>query len=257
MNELLERDGALFIPALVSQNVLAEINSVMRPRASAIFQALGDRSIGIGSRYGYREIVQRSPGRFDIRFEEIDLLSIWGCQGSVSDDVPWINLVREILGEECLPSFCGGVFSQPGASTQQWHIDSPHESHSLLFPHAINVFIALEKINLESGPTEVVLGSHYLTNHFRKPALAKDHLLYQSDFEITPEILSERELSQSIHAHQMEAGDCLVFDDRILHRGLKNSSGQKRWMAYFSYMRPRPSMDKIEDTHFLSKLSLF
>ena len=37
-------------------------------------------------------------------------------------------------------------------------------------------------------------------------------------------------------AQAMAAGDCLIFDDRILHRGLANGSQQERWVAYFSYL---------------------
>lgn len=48
----------------------------------------------------------------------------------------------------------------------------------------------------------------------------------------------------------LSAGDCLIFDDRILHRGMANASDDVRWVAYFSYMRPREGMDDVEDTHF-------
>ena len=55
----------------------------------------------------------------------------------------------------------------------------------------------------------------------------------------------------------MAAGDCLIFDDRILHRGLANTSQQERWVAYFSYLRPRPGLDEIADTHFEATRSLW
>jgi hypothetical protein len=55
----------------------------------------------------------------------------------------------------------------------------------------------------------------------------------------------------------MSAGDCLIFDDRILHRGLANASEQERWVAYFSYRRPRPGLDGVADTHFEASKSLF
>jgi len=54
----------------------------------------------------------------------------------------------------------------------------------------------------------------------------------------------------------MAAGDCLIFDDRILHRGLANASQQERWVAYFSYLRPRPGLEQIPDTHFEASRSL-
>jgi hypothetical protein len=54
----------------------------------------------------------------------------------------------------------------------------------------------------------------------------------------------------------MAAGDFLMFDDRILHRGLANDSEQERWVAYFSYLRPRPGLEEIADTHFEASRSL-
>jgi ectoine hydroxylase-related dioxygenase (phytanoyl-CoA dioxygenase family) len=86
-------------------------------------------------------------------------------------------------------------------------------------------------------------------------------LLYQSATEITPAILRQtRQDGDSVQqpsVQAMAAGDCLIFDDRILHRGLANDSGQERWVAYFSYLRPRPGLDEIADTHFEASRSLF
>ena len=55
----------------------------------------------------------------------------------------------------------------------------------------------------------------------------------------------------------LRAGDCLIFDDRLLHRGGANASGSDRWVAYFSYMRPRPGVGEVDDTHFEATRSLF
>ncbi|MDH5176245.1 MAG: phytanoyl-CoA dioxygenase family protein, partial [Gammaproteobacteria bacterium] len=55
----------------------------------------------------------------------------------------------------------------------------------------------------------------------------------------------------------MAAGDGLIFDDRILHRGLANASQQERWVAYFSYLRPRAGLEDVADTHFEATRSLF
>ena len=55
----------------------------------------------------------------------------------------------------------------------------------------------------------------------------------------------------------LRAGDCLIFDDRLLHRGGANASESDRWVAYFSYMRPRPGVGEVDDTHFEATRSLF
>ena len=43
---------------------------------------------------------------------------------------------------------------------------------------------------------------------------------------------------------------------RTLHRGLANRSGAERWLAYFSYARPR-DVAPANDTHFEATRSLF
>jgi hypothetical protein len=254
--------GVAWVPGLVPKSMLDDINEVMRARAAQVMAALGNRPIGIGSRSGYRELVQRSPGRFDVPMHEQDLNPIWGAQGSLAADVPWLELVRSVLGSDARPSFCGVVFSRPGSPAQQWHIDSPHEAPEHRAAHAVNVLIAMADIPLAAGPTEVARGTHRLTNHLQRPWLDRDSLLYQSDTEkVTPASLlrpgqMEEAPAQPV-ARAMAAGDGLIFDDRILHRGLANASQQERWVAYFSYLRPRPGLEDIADTHFEATRSLF
>ena len=235
MKRLFFKDGFVFLPKLVDQELLSRFDSIMRPKVNRILDAVEEKELGIGSINGYREVVQRSPKRFDIRFEEQDFESIWGAGGSVSDAVPWIKIVREVLGEECRPSFSGVVFSRSGAPAQQWHIDSPHESESFNPPHALNVFVALEDISEKAGPPEVAVGSHMITNHLSNEHLNSKHLLYQTSLEIIPSYLTKAGEIPKTRKSSMSAGDCLIFDDRILHRGLANHSGSDRWMAYFSY----------------------
>ena len=253
-------DGVALLRGLVPLSLLGTINGVMRARAAGVMAALGNRPIGIGSRNGYRELVQRSPGRFDVPMHEQDLAPIWGVRGSAAPDVPWLGLVRAVLGPEARPSFCGVVFSRPGSPAQQWHIDSPHEAAEVRPAHAVNVLLALADIPIAAGPTEVARGTHLLTNHLKRPWLDRDNLLYQSETEITPAILRQNGQAEDAAtepaAQAMAAGDCLIFDDRILHRGLANASQQERWVAYFSYLRPRPGLEKIADTHFEALRSL-
>ena len=57
-------------------------------------------------------------------------------------------------------------------------------------------------------------------------------------------------------AEALRAGDCLLFDDRVLHRGLANGSSDERWVAYFGYRRER-DMALVDETHFEASRSLF
>ena len=255
-------EGVALVRGLVPESLLGSINGVMRAQAARVMAALGNRPIGIGSRNGYREVVQRSPGRFDVPMHERDLMPIWGAQGSIAADVPWLGPVRSVLGSDARPSFCGVVFSRPGSPAQQWHIDSPHEAAEPRTAHAVNVLVALADIPLAAGPTEVARGTHLLTNHLQRPWLDRDSLLYQSETEkVTPATLRQPgqadDAATQPDAQAMAGGDCLIFDDRILHRGLANASQQERWVAYFSYLRPRPGLEEIADTHFEASRSLF
>jgi hypothetical protein len=254
-------EGVARVRGLVPGSLLDTINAVMRARATRVMEALGSRPIGIGSRNGYHELVQRSPGRFDVPMHDQDLVPIWGARGSAAPEVPWLGLVHAALGPDARPSFCGVVFSRPGSPAQQWHIDSPHEAAEDRPAHAVNVLLALADIPLAAGPTEVARGTHVLTNHLQRPWLDRDSLLYQSTTEVTPAVLRHNGQDGSAAEHPdvqaMAAGDCLIFDDRILHRGLANASERERWLAYFSYLRPRAGLNEIADTHFEASQSLF
>ena len=93
-------DGFSLLPKAADHDLLAKLNGIVIPKVESVISSLGNRDIGIGSKNGYREIVQRSPRRFDIRFDENDFAPIWGRKGAMADSVPWIESVLNILGEE-------------------------------------------------------------------------------------------------------------------------------------------------------------
>ncbi len=250
-------DGALRVPGLVPPALLAAINALMRERAARVMQALGDKPIGIGSREGYHELVQRSPGRFDVPFSEQDLVPLFGPDGSLSAALPWMEMVHGVLGPDARPAFCGVVFSRPGSPAQQWHIDSPHEGPEFRPAHALNVMLALADIPLAAGPTQLAAGTHRLTNHHARPELDHDDLVYQTAAELTPADIMGDPSREAPLPEPMAAGDVLFFDDRLLHRGLGNTSTSERWIAYFAYLRPRPGLEAVADTHFEATRSLF
>ena len=168
--------------------------------------------------------------------------------------MPWLGAVQAVLGVDMVPAFSGVVFSRPDSPAQQWHIDSPHIDSPHIDPHAVNVLLALEDLTLEQGPTEVFVGSHRRTNHMMNPKLSLEDMLYQSNNEITPAKLTEsREESPSeCFCTPLSQGSALIFDDRMLHRGLANNSQKTRWVAYFSYRQP----NYVGTTHFEATRSL-
>jgi len=156
---------------------------------------------------GWSEFKLRCPGRYDMQVPALDSPDFDFLRG----DAPWMEAVRAILGEECRLTVMGCMLSQPGSQTQQWHSDGDHLSeHEHLPPYAVNVFVPLVDVDASLGPTEFVPTTHLLFNY--DPALPVPSVTIP-----TP------------------AGECLLFDYRVKHRGLGNRGTHARPMMYITY----------------------
>ena len=234
--------AGLCVPSFV-----AHLHKVSHHRSGEVMAALGAQTIGIGSAAGFDEVVQRSPGRWDIPISPDEF-------GVGERTLPWWPLIAAVLGEDAEHSFSGVVYSDPGSPAQCWHIDSPHVSADHLPPHALNVMVALHDTPLAMGPTELARGSHRLTNHLQNPALVSDELVYQHETTVPEQLVANTE--QAVpegFSSALAAGSCLIFDDRMLHRGLGNTSDSRRSMVYFSYRQA----GYRENTHFEAQRSVY
>ena len=243
----LEDDGYLLVEDLCDPEFVAHLLEVSLRRSDHVVSALGTQSIGIGSAAGFDEVVQRSPGRWDVPVSPSEF-------GVDERDLPWWPLITAMLGEDAEHSFSGVVYSDPGSPAQCWHIDSPHVSEDHLPAHALNVMIALHDTPLAMGPTEIAKGSHQLTNHLQNRALVSDELVYQHETTVPEQLVANPEqAAPESFSSALTAGSCLIFDDRILHRGLGNASDSRRSMVYFSYRQKGYS----ENTHFEAQRSIY
>ena len=179
----------------------------------------------------FPEVVLRSPGRYDVPcpFEAFngELLQKIDC------------IANELLSDKAAHrpparAFAGTVRASPGSEAQIWHADSPHASDAHRGPHLLNVLVATQDLVPSLGPTELVPGSHILTNHLREGAQFGTELLYQSPGN-SPELVGAE---KSPVLAEMAKGSVLVFDDRILHRGGGNTSKLNRDVVFFSYSHP-------------------
>ena len=243
----LEEDGCLLVEGLCDPEFVAHLLEVSLGRSDRVISALGTQTIGIGSAAGFDEVVQRSPGRWDIPISPDEF-------GVDDRALPWWSLIAAVLGEDAEHSFSGVVYSDPGSPAQCWHIDSPHVSADHLPPHALNVMVALHDMPLIMGPTELAKGSHRLTNHLQNPTLVSDELVYQHPTTLPEQLVAKTEKGKPEgFSSALTTGSCLIFDDRILHRGLGNASDSRRSMAYFSYRQAGYS----ENTHFEAQRSVY
>ena len=245
--DLLSSEGFVLLDQLCGSDLIEHALRVCSDRTRAAQQALGEREIGIGSAAGYEEIVQRSPGRWDVPIAPDEF-------GFDDRTTPWWPLVAGVLGEDAEHSYSGAISSEPNSPDQYWHTDSPHVAAEHRAAHAINVLVALHDIPMTMGPTEFARGSHRLTNHLSNPSLVREELIYQNA-DTSPEsvVRGTQHPVPEAFSTEMPAGACLIFDDRVLHRGLSNRSDHTRHVAYFTYRRRGYS----ENTYFESPRSVF
>ena len=228
-----ERDGfvclsSMFAPELVENllaassinfqecfRVLCQKGHTRFPRCSRRREGRYEYALGHGVKGGFKEVVMRSPGRFEVPY---------GCDkapfsdNSVKNNDRVLAVVRELLsdpnggatenGDNFYLCNASVVVATPGSTVQGWHADGGHiniDKHDSC--HCLNVFIPLVDVSLSLGPTELRPGSHFLTRRLVPMLLAA----------------KARRTLRKTATPLLQAGDALIFDYRLLHRGLPNT----------------------------------
>lgn len=175
---------------------------------------------------GFDVLRERGHGRFDMEIPVFDTPE-YAFLNSF-DQTPWMPIVKAILGDDVVLIHKGAFMSLPGAEAQVYHQDGVHLTTQTQRPcHAINVFVPLVDLHSRNGPTEFVLGSHVL-----------GHDGYDRDFLETP---------------KPTAGTPVIFDYRLGHRGLGNSSQSCRPIVYCTYARASDGKEFRDSVNFSRK----
>ena len=177
-------------------------------------------ALGEGRERGYKEIVMRNPGRYEISLSRI------GSQVTVDPLLEQLKgVIPPLLGQE-LGNLTGvnlhvsSIVATSHAAEQTWHADGEHldmQQHQRV--HCLNVFVPLIDVTDRRGPTELYPGSHYMTRQ-------------ESPMKIDTNAL------RAPFAPSLQLGDILVFDYRLLHRGKPNLSRIHRPMLVFAFSHP-------------------
>ena len=88
----LTKGGCMMVAGLCDPSFVAHLLEVSRHRSSEVMAQLGAQTIGIGSAAGFEEVVQRSPGRWDIPISPDEF-------GVDNRALPWWPLITAVLGE--------------------------------------------------------------------------------------------------------------------------------------------------------------
>ncbi|WP_168119503.1 phytanoyl-CoA dioxygenase family protein [Paenibacillus sp. HB172176] len=140
-----------------------------------------------------------------------------------------IDFIEEVLGPDCQLSSMNGMRTMKNNAVSKWHVDE-----ALFFPlpddveldtriqmpvYLMNALYYLDDITEELGPTQVVRGSHRAGKHLQFTEEIEDY---------------KGEGPQSI---LVNAGDCLVFNSQLWHRGAPNLSDSPRYVQQIIYRK--------------------
>jgi len=158
---------------------------------------------------GFDVFRERGRGRFDMEvpiFDTPEFNFITNLETAA-----WMPIVNKIFNQQPVSLVHKGVFiSMPDSAAQVYHQDGVHLTTKYQkVCHAINVFIPLVDLHQKNGPTEFCVGTHYL-----------GHENYSKD-------LVEMPLAST--------GSPIIFDYRLGHRGMANSSNDCRPVLYLTY----------------------
>ena len=136
--------------------------------------------------------------------------------------------LTQLLGGEALLHDFSAVMSDPGSTRQPVHPDTQFDPSSSC--GLVQVFVCLEPITLEMGPTLLFPRTHGQQFHEQFTKAAVLHGSSATD---------EMMLSSKDHVHALlGAGDCVLMDSRLMHCGGANQSRRRRSLVSFSLGRP-------------------
>lgn len=157
---------------------------------------------------GFANFRQRCPGRFEIIADFITskVVPLVTNAESVQETLNALLSNAELgVGKKVMSSGC--FLSLIGSETQNAHTDGPALSEIVnLFPYAVNVFVPLTDVDSHNG-TEFFPGSH-LVGHSKR------------DKSVSPSVA---------------VGNVLLFDYRVVHRGLRNAKIDPRPCYYVTF----------------------
>jgi hypothetical protein len=191
-----------------------------------IFETVRARDLWRELQDGFDLLRERGRGRFDMElpvFETPEFEFLTSIKKA-----PWMSIVREILGKDVVLIHKGIFLSLPGSARQDYHQDGVHLTTQYQKPcHAINVFVPLVDLTPKLGPTEFCLGSHILDNE-----------AWDRDFCETPLVA---------------AGTPVIFDYRLGHNGLANTSDTSRPILYCTYAAAADGKEFKDSVNFSRK----
>ncbi|KAL3893673.1 MAG: hypothetical protein SGPRY_014069, partial [Prymnesium sp.] len=240
----LRDDGFVVIPdAQIPSSTIEKVASSSKLELSDLLQLVAHAGVDpVEQLYNFNEVCHRFKYRWDFRvqpesraWEELMTQAIDTVSPiirelhrlSVHPDEGGHRMTRLITPKSPTAIMSGAILSKPGALSQRFHADaSPtHLRMASLFPshRLFNIFVPLVDIEANGDGTQFLPGTH----HSRR---AKHR--FKQAVERAGRLEDDATTMATAVAPACPAGGVMLFDYRVLHRGLANNSTRDRPIAY-------------------------
>ena len=207
-----------------------------------------------GINFRYHEVASRCIGRIDSRYRMDEYP--FNDPRVISNPV-LLPIIKHMLGGENGNAelvYAGLIFSFPGSQNQPWHQDGeplfPEEDMLDVPSYAFNVFIPLDDVTDELGPTEFLPGTNLseraeeVNEELMQWAMIESKWSAAGDHKASMRMVLGTEEDEWMSRNKVVApllrrGEAMMYDYRTCHRGTENLSQSKtRTMLYLMYARP-------------------
>jgi hypothetical protein len=169
---------------------------------------------------------QRSPGRYELLSP---MKSPFTDEELLKNPLLHPLMVRTLKTHRIEVDTHSSVTSLAETPAQHWHRDAGFilESSKLqLPPHGLVVFIPLKDVSNAMGPTEFLTGSHIKCERNEQKEIRLGNWILEECPFVGPTVRTPAPL-----------GSAIIFDLRILHRGLANTMKVRRPQLYVTFFQ--------------------
>jgi len=222
---LLKQAGIVLMENCIVGPALEALSKLAKSRIAWCDRGLDERGLSLTDEkdFRFREVARRGYQRGDLLFEDPAPAEVT----SAARHSPWMPVVTRLLGEPADDLACDVsiIYSRPGSGEQEWHADGPHlgagwcagwEDEDEASPaYAACVFMPLVDLNLERGFTQFWPGTHKYSSLLGFGGAAPL-------------------LGATVDAI-VKKGSAVIYDYRLMHRGMPNTSHDERPILQFVY----------------------
>ncbi|MFK7845987.1 MAG: phytanoyl-CoA dioxygenase family protein, partial [Rhodothermales bacterium] len=197
-------EGFVVLPQIVP----AEQIAILRERMLADLETMRARPDGFATQFSQGNIQQDPPPFPPYLFREV-----------LSNDTV-IEVTRAVLGDGIINTFYSGNTNLPGSTTQPVHFDTGHIWPGCAHPpHMLVINVPLVNFTEANGATEIWPASHLIAD-----------VGTPGSIRLRQEDLDAQRSRRAPFQVEMNAGDILIRDMRLWHRGMPNHTDQVRTM---------------------------